>query len=285
VRGENVSSLFQLRGVGNIISGHGHRLEKGADDVAMEPVWLLGAFVCFVARERHVGFQAEAQGAEFDALGCSSSANFGVFVVGGVVNLLAIVAILLEAVCDGETAKLVVGGVGEISVSEAFVGVIVEYSILAEALVDGAEGVVGFGKVRRVLNGFFGGPFAAFEASLGAEGEPVVEGSVFGVLMGRLHCLVKVANHSFGDGGTTVGKTFPFAYMFDECIDGSMAFLCDGIEERTGVSKAYEAHVGPGGLQVAEDGICLDWASLDSVACLDGKSVEQEDFVGCFYGE
>jgi hypothetical protein len=177
-------------------------------------------------------------------------------------------------------------GVGEISVSEAFVGAVVEHNILAEALVDGAEGVGGFGKFRHVSNGFFGGPYAASEASLGAEGEPLVEGSVFGVfLMGRLHCFVKVADHAFGDGGATVGKTFPFAYMFDECIDGSMAFLCDGIEERTGVSMAYEAHVGAGGLQVAEDGICLDQASLDSFDCLDGKSVERKDFVGCFYGE
>jgi hypothetical protein len=208
VRGENVSSLFQFRGVGNIISGHGHQLEKGADDVGMEPVWLPSAFVCFVARERHVGFQDEAQGAEFDAFGCSSSASFGVFVVGGVVNLLAIVAILLEAACDGETVKLVAGGVGEISVSEAFVGAVVEYNILAEALVDGAaEGVVAFGKVRHVSNGFFGGLFPASEASLGAEGEPVVEDLVFGVLMGRLHdCFVKVADHALVTGERQLGR-------------------------------------------------------------------------------
>jgi hypothetical protein len=232
VRGEDVSSLLQFCGVWNIISGHGHRLEKGSDDAGMEPVWLLGAFVCFVARKRHVGFQAEAQSAEFDAFGCSSSASFWVFVVGGVVDFLAIVAILLEAVCDGETVKLVVWGGGEISVSEAFVGAIVEHDVLAEALVDGAEGVVGFGEVGHVSNGFFGGPFAAAEASLGAEGEPVVEGSVFGVLVARLHGFVKVAHHAFGDGGATVRKTFPFAYMFDEGTDGSMAFLCNGVEEQ-----------------------------------------------------
>ena len=63
MRGEDVASLFQFRRVGNVISGHGHRLEKGSDDGGVKPVWCLRTAGCFVARQGPVGCEAEAQGA------------------------------------------------------------------------------------------------------------------------------------------------------------------------------------------------------------------------------
>jgi hypothetical protein len=89
-----------------------HGLEHGADGLRMEPVWFLGSAVCFVARERHSGHEAEAQSAEFDVFGGTSGACFGVFVVGGIVDLLPIVAIFLEAARDSEATELFAWCVG-----------------------------------------------------------------------------------------------------------------------------------------------------------------------------
>jgi hypothetical protein len=109
--GEDVASLLQFRRVWNVISGHGHRLEKGSDDAGVEPVGCLRALCCFVARERPVSCEAKADGSDFDSFGCVSSAGFGVFVVGGVIDFLGIVAIFLESLSHSEASKVFVWGV------------------------------------------------------------------------------------------------------------------------------------------------------------------------------
>jgi hypothetical protein len=133
----NVSSLLQLCRVGNVISGHHHRLEKGSDDVGVKPVWCLRSLTCFVAQEGPVGCEAKADGAEFNVLGGASSASVGVFVVCGVIDVLAIVAVLLKSVSHSETAKLVVGSVDLLIGGYATVVIVIQDDVLAETLVDG----------------------------------------------------------------------------------------------------------------------------------------------------